>query len=137
MNIIAVDDEQSQLNILTRAINEAMPDAAVYSFTRQSEMLAELSQNLFIPDVCFLDIEMPGKTGLELAVTLKQMYPKVNIIFVTGFSKYAIDAINLRSSGYILKPATCDKILAELGNLRTPPPVSEKKRNTRSMFRDI
>lgn len=71
-------------------------------------------------DVAFLDIQMRSMTGLELAKQLKERQPNVNIIFVTGFSEYTGEAIQLHASGYIEKPVTEEKIRRELDNLRHP-----------------
>lgn len=121
MNIIAVDDEISALNILCRAVGDAVPKAVLHSYQHPSEVMPELIRDGFIPDVAFIDIEMPGIGGLELARILKMTYLKINIIFVTGFSQYALEAMELRPSGYIMKPATREKVLIELENLRNPP----------------
>jgi two-component SAPR family response regulator len=121
VNILAVDNERPALEILKCSILEAVPDARVHSFTHASEAVSELRENGFRPDVAFLDIEMPGMTGLELAKVVKITYPATNIVFVTGFSKYAIDALAQRPSGYVMKPATKEKVLEELKNLRNPP----------------
>ncbi len=121
MLIYAVDDERTALNILTRAIKDAVPDAELHTFQTVSDMIARLNSEHETPDVAFLDIEMPGMTGIELARLIKVSAPKVNIIFVTGFSKYALDAMAVRPSGYIMKPVDKDQILGELRNLRNPP----------------
>lgn len=120
MRILAADNEQCSLNILERAIREAQPDAELYCYLLASEVIAKVHEEGFSPDVVFLDIEMPGMTGLELAKTLKQATPHTNIIFVTGFSQYALQAMDLRSSGYILKPVTADAVRRELQDLRYP-----------------
>lgn len=121
MNILAVDDELPALNILNRAIHEAVPEAELRSFQLAQDAITEVREKGFRPDVAFLDIEMPDITGLELAKVLKISYTAVNIVFVTGFSQYALDAMEQRPSGYVMKPATKDKILDELKNLRNPP----------------
>lgn len=121
MRIIAIDDEKPALNILVRAISEAAPDAQVMRFSRTDELLSALWDQTIVPDVAFLDIEMPNMNGLELAKRVKDLCPNVNIIFVTGFSRYALDAIAVRPSGYMMKPATVNKVLAELQNLRNLP----------------
>lgn len=64
---------------------------------------------------------MPRISGIEFAKQLKMLCPHVNIIFVTGFSQYAMDALALRPSGYLMKPATSQKVLDELKYLRNPP----------------
>lgn len=67
-------------------------------------------------------------TGIEVAKQLKVWYPKVNIVFVTGYDKYMAQAIELRMSGYVTKPATKEKILIELEDLKHPvtPPKNTK-----------
>lgn len=121
MKILAVDNEIPSLTILERAIREAVPSAELHSFSRTTDAVREIRENDFLPDVAFLDIEMPGITGLELAKVLKVACPAINVVFVTGFSQYAIEAMAQRPSGYVMKPATKEKILEELKNLRNPP----------------
>ncbi|MEG1145667.1 MAG: response regulator, partial [Clostridium sp.] len=63
---------------------------------------------------------MSDMDGIALAKHLKQVNPKVNIIFVTAYKKYAMEALSLHSSGYVMKPATKEKIEHELEYLRYP-----------------
>lgn len=118
MKILAVDDEPLALEMLTEAIEEAQPDADLKAFRKQSELIAEAEQNGC--DIAFLDIHMRGMNGVELAKKLKEINPKMNIIFVTGFDEYTGDAMRLRASGYIMKPVTKEKIEEELRELRFP-----------------
>lgn len=121
MVITAVDDESYALSILTRAIRETIPEAQTMAFTSASDMLGLMEKGELYPEVAFLDISMPGYSGLDLAKAMKKINAQVNIIFVTGYSQYAIDAVALRPSGYIMKPVTPVKVAAELQNLRYPP----------------
>lgn len=121
MKILAVDNERPSLEILARAILEAVPEAELQCFSHTSEAVREVRENAFRPDAAFLDIEMPGMTGLELAREIQLFSPSVNVIFVTGFSQYALDAMEQHSSGYLMKPVTREKVLHELQNLRHPP----------------
>ena len=130
MKIAAVDNELSALNILTRAIEEALPDAEVKSFRKASALL-ETARDGFAPDVAFLDIEMPGMSGLELAKRLKDIHGDTNIVFVTGFKDYALDALRLRASGYLLKPATPEKVKEEIDHLRIPLPAQKSEKRLR------
>lgn len=131
MRILAADDERTALNILTRAIRGAAPDAELRTFESVSAVLAELDEKRFLPDVAFLDIEMPGMTGLELARRMKQYAPKVNIVFVTSYSQYALEALALRPSGYVMKPVDEAQVRAELRNLRNPPARTQPARRIR------
>ena len=102
MKILCVDDEPLALEMLTEAIEEAQPDADIKPFNKQSELLEEARQNGC--DIAFLDIHMRGMNGVELAKKLKEINPKMNIIFVTGYDEYTGDAMRLRASGYVMKP---------------------------------
>ena len=118
MRMLCVDDEPLMLKMLEMAIKEAKPDADVTAYRFQDELLEDAKKNGC--DIAFLDIHMRGMNGVELAKELKAVNPKMNIIFVTGFSEYAGDAMNLHASGYIMKPVTKEKIAAELADLRFP-----------------
>lgn len=118
MKILCVDDELLALEMLEEAVREAQPDADVKAFRKQSELLAEAESGGC--DIAFLDIHMRGMNGVELAKKLKELNPKMNIIFVTGFDAYTCDAMKLHASGYIMKPVTKEKIEEELADLRFP-----------------
>ena len=118
MKVLAVDDERLALLSLTKAIGEAMPDAEVASYRSPQEAL-EYAQNNEV-DIAFLDVEMRGTDGIALARELKKIYEDVNVIFVTGFSEYALDALKMHASGYLEKPVSKDDIIDEINNLRNP-----------------
>ena len=118
MTIIAVDDERRALNTMIQAVQSAEPEASVEGFNSVSESLDFAKANKV--DVAFLDINMPEMNGLLLAMNLKEINPKTNIVFVTSYSQYAIDAMELHPSGYVMKPATKEKVELELKNLRYP-----------------
>ncbi|MEG2814144.1 MAG: response regulator [Oscillospiraceae bacterium] len=124
MNIIAADDEGIALRLLISSIHEAMPKAEVFGFGSGEEALAFGSKKLC--EVAFLDINMSDVDGITIAKHLKQVNPKINIIFVTAYKKYAMEALSLHSSGYIMKPATKEKIENELEHLRHPVPMQTK-----------
>ena len=118
MRMLCVDDEPLMLKMLEMAIREAKPDADITAHRKQVDLLEDARQNGC--DIAFLDIHMRGMNGVELAKELKAVNPKMNIIFVTGFSEYAGEAMSLHASGYIMKPVTKEKIEAELADLRFP-----------------
>ena len=116
MIILAADDEKLALEDLRENIKKAKPDAEIHCFNKPRELLSYAKEHSF--DVAFLDIEMGTSNGLDVAKTLKKYNPKVNLIFVTGYSDYMQDAIKLRASGYLLKPSTVKDVKEELENLR-------------------
>ncbi len=126
MNILAVDDEYYALELLKRALEEVAGGATVYLCRDVQSALQTATENKI--DVAFLDIHMPEKSGVELARELKLLNPKINIVFATGFSEYMKEGIDLRMSGYILKPVTPEAVRTELENLRNPIEWSSEKR---------
>ena len=121
MLFLAVDDENLQLNKLVDALKSADPSAEIISFNNPLIAL-EAVKNAKI-DVAFLDIEMGGINGVELGKRLKALNPSINIIFVTGYDQYALDAYSMHASGYLTKPVSSERIKLELSNLRYPMPV--------------
>ncbi|MCL2721614.1 MAG: response regulator [Treponema sp.] len=119
MKILAIDDNEPALKLLTNSITEAQPTAQVFVFSKPSQLLLFAKDNLC--DIAFLDIRMWGMNGLDLAKELKELNPKINIIFVTAYSKYSTEAFELYPSGYILKPVTKEAVERELKNLRHLP----------------
>ncbi len=125
MNIIAADDEALSLQVLMRAIGEALPDITPMGFLKAKECLEYAEKNPC--DVAFLDIEMRDMNGIALAKKLKKLNPKINIVFVTSYTEYQGEALSIYVSGYVQKPATKTKIERELDNLRYPiKPLSDK-----------
>ena len=126
MNIIAVDDEYLPLIDLEYTINEAAPNASVVRFESSSEAAQYGSENHI--DIAFLDINMPGSSGIELAKMLKETNPAINIIFTTGYDEYALEAFSVQASDYLTKPITVEAVTKTLRHLRTPvEPVAEIK----------
>ena len=128
MKIIAVDDEKLALDTLVDSIEKAVPDASITGFRKPDDALQFIRENDC--EIAFLDIKMRGMTGLELAKRLKEIQGDINIIFVTGYSEYSLDAFRLYASDYLLKPATPDAVRQALGHLRTPvrPALTQKIR---------
>ncbi|MCQ2448026.1 MAG: response regulator [Oscillibacter sp.] len=118
MNILLVDDEILLLEKLKRTVAAVAPDADLYAFSKAREAL-EFTQTTPI-DIAFLDINMRILSGMELANQIQAIYPKVNIIFCTGYAEYALDAHDLHCSGYLLKPVSEEKVADALNNLRYP-----------------
>jgi two-component SAPR family response regulator len=118
MLIYIADDEPLLLDDLYDAVLQAEPSADVKSFDWSKPLLAALAQEKIRPAIVFLDIEMPGMSGMELAEELKRISPQTKIIFVTGFQQYAVEAFSIHADGYLMKPVTADKIHKEMDHLR-------------------
>lgn len=116
--VILVDDEKIILNGGLATLRKTLPEAQIEGFSTAKDALcfARASQ----VDVAFLDIELRSGSGLKLAKDLIAINPKVNIIFLTSYREYALDAWELDSSGYLLKPLTEEQVLHEISVLRYP-----------------
>lgn len=127
MRILAVDDEPLMLEMLCDRIRQARPQAELLPFGSSRTLLNWLEEEGEGFDVAFLDIEMPGVSGIALAQRLKELCPQGNLIFVTGFSQYMAEAFQLHASGYIMKPVSVKAVEEELDNLRRPPPQESRR----------
>lgn len=124
MIAIAVDDERPMLQALAEAV-EASPDIRqLHTFSSCSSALEWLQCNA--ANVAFLDISMRGMGGLALAEKISQMQPSCKIVFCTGYEQYALDAIHLHCSGYLIKPITAQAVQKELDHIKRQP-MSDKK----------
>ena len=117
MRIFAIDDEKSALRALHNAIAQAAPQAEIVDFSLGVDALAAVEEGQECPDVVFTDIRMPRLDGLALAARIRAASQRTKVVFVTACSDYAYEAIQLRASGYVLKPVTAESIRAELDNL--------------------
>ena len=120
MKMLAVDDMPTPREALVLAIGKAAPDAEIVVCANAAEVLSLPDLATF--DVAFVDIDMPGMSGIDLAKELKAIHAQLNIVFVTGYGEYMAEAFRLHSSGYIMKPVTAEKVADELDNLRFQPP---------------
>lgn len=118
MKILLVDDEPLQLTRLSKTVKNVVPAADIVSYINPVLALKENKKEKI--DIAFLDINMPELSGIQLAKSLKAINPKINIVFITAYDKYALEAMKLRASGFVNKPVDEDKIFEELSSLRFP-----------------
>ena len=119
MKILIVDDEAYLREELKDSLERLSPAKNEYSEADDYEEAVKLlSDNRF--DIAFLDIRLKGKNGLAIAEKAKQISPKTNLVMVTAYSEYALDAFRLFVSGYLLKPFSDDDLREVLDHLRTP-----------------
>ena len=116
MIAIAVDDERPMLQALAEAVNASPDIRQVHTFSTCSSALEWMERNA--ADVAFLDISMRGIGGLALAEKISQMQPSCKIVFCTGYEQYALDAIRLHCSGYLIKPITAQAVQKELDHIK-------------------
>ena len=102
IRVLLVDDEEPSRERLRRLL-ASHPEVEVVGVAEDGEQALERIQEL-APDLVFLDVQMPGAGGLEVAASLPS--PGPGVIFCTAFDQYAVDAFELHAVDYLLKPVT-------------------------------
>lgn len=117
-NVIMLDDRKIILTGGLPVLEAVMPHATVVGFTRPSEAIEYARANRVA--LAFLDIEMGKTSGLDLCRTLLEINPRTNVVYLTAYSEYAVDAWGTGASGFMLKPITPEGVRLQLKNLRYP-----------------
>ena len=128
MSVIIVDDEVNVAKRISRLLSEIDPELNILEFY-DAEKVVESKDVLSDCTIAFLDIRMPGISGIRLAKILQNIVPSINIIFVTGYREYMGEAFNLYASAYLEKPIRKADLKDALDHLRYPVyyKVKEKK----------
>ena len=105
---IIVDDEKPALDVLRLLLEKTGQICVIGSFMSAADALKNM-QNLK-PDIAFLDIEMSDMSGLALAEKIIDAGLDMEIVFVTAYDKYALEAFRVNAIDYILKPFSADDI---------------------------
>lgn len=122
MLTLSIDDQKTATDLMTFMLNKIDPEGTHLAANTVSEAQEMLSNDV---QIVFLDIEMPGLNGIQLADKIKREYDGINVIFVTGHPEYSFEAYGVRPSGFLAKPVTEKDIVRELKELRYP--ITEKQ----------
>ncbi len=125
MRAIIIDDETKARQLLEAMLKELCTDVRVEATCNNLSSGVKAIKQIK-PDVVFLDIEMPGHNGLQLLDFLLEEEITFDIVFVTAYSEYAINAFKLEAIDYLLKPVDADQLIAA---------VERCKRNHQSDFK--
>ncbi len=117
-NVIMVDDNGVILSDGLVVVEEVMPNANIMGFIWPQEAIDYAKANRV--DLAILDIEMGNSSGLELCRTLLEINPTTNVVFLTAYADYSLDAWKTEASGFILKPLTPEGVKEQLKKLRYP-----------------
>ena len=117
-NIIMVDDSKVILSEGVAILEEALPNATITGFIWPREAIEYAKMNRIAMAV--LDIELGASSGLDLCHTLLEINPHTNIIFLTAYADYSLDAWQTGASGFILKPMTPESLKEQMNKLRYP-----------------
>jgi len=101
MNVIIIDDEQLARENLKSKIESHFPSFNIISEANSYETgFVEIIKNR--PDIVFLDVAMPGKSGLDLMRDIGDIF--FEVVFITAYNEYAIRAFDFSAVGYVMKP---------------------------------
>lgn len=111
---LIADDEPLLRSALTRLLTAAWPELNIVAQARNGREALELFQT-FKPTVCFLDIHMPGMSGIEVA---RQIGRQAHFVFVTAYSEYAVEAFAQGALDYLVKPVVPERLAETVSRLR-------------------
>ena len=107
---IIVDDEKLSREMLKKLVETHIPDMEILGEASSAESAVELIRE-HNPEVVFLDISMPGKSGFDVVKEIQDFKDIPKIIFVTAYDKYAINAVKCAAFDYLLKPVNTEELL--------------------------
>lgn len=117
-NVIIVDDSKIILSDCLAVLGEVMPNATITGFIWPLEAIEYAKKNRVA--LAVLDIELGTSSGLDLCGTLLDINSSTNIVFLTAYADYSLDAWKTKASGFMLKPLTAENVREQLKKLRYP-----------------
>jgi DNA-binding NtrC family response regulator len=125
-NILLVDDEAAFVEAMTRRLKKRNMD--VFQSFDGAEAMEKLSAHSEI-EVVILDVKMPGKDGLEVLSDIKQKFPLVEVIMLTGHGtvESAIEGMKRGAHDYLMKPCDMDVLMEKVGTAVSKKRLHEEK----------
>lgn len=117
-NVIMVEDSKVILFDGLSVLEKIMPNASITGFLRPKEAIEYAAGNRIA--LAILDIELGSSSGLDLCNTLLEINSRTNVVFLTAYADYSLDAWKTGASGFMLKPMTPDELKEQLNKLRYP-----------------
>ena len=117
LKCVIAEDEELLRESLAGLLREVWPELNIVAECEDGGAALEaIAANQ--PDVAFLDIRMPGLTGLEVAAAMAEASPDTQVVFVTAYNQYAIDAFEKGAVDYLLKPIARERLAATVQRLK-------------------
>jgi len=117
MKAVIAEDEALLRNELLALLAKVWPDLEIVAACEDgAEALEAIAEHK--PEVAFLDIRMPGLTGLEVAAATAEASPATQVVFVTAYNQYAIDAFDRGAVDYLLKPIVPERLAATVQRVK-------------------
>ncbi len=115
---IVAEDEQLLRQDLVNALQQTWPELNIVAEAEDGAAALEMIA-AHRPNIVFLDIRMPGLTGLDVAAALREVSPATQIVFVTAYQQYAIDAFQQGAIDYLLKPMDTARLQETVNRLKS------------------
>ena len=119
LRVIIVDDEQLSLKRLRRILSESGEVMDCQTFQNPLKAYEYARDNPI--DIAFLDISMPEVNGMNLSRELHELYPAMDVVFVTGYEEFALQAFNINATDYLLKPVSAERVRQTLDKILRRP----------------
>jgi two-component system LytT family response regulator len=135
LRVYLVDDESLALKRLSRLLLQTRRVEIVGNTVSPEEAVKFLTGNAV--DVVFLDIQMPGMTGFEL---LQKLPKEPAVVFTTAFDRFALEAFEVNSIDYLLKPIALDRLekaLSKVERLQGTPQAQSESEQLRAIAREL
>ena len=133
MKAIIVDDEPDGIRTLKKMLESHCPNVEIAA-TCSNAALAKQELENSKPDVVFLDIQMPGKSGLDLLTEIPEK--DFEVIFVTAHNEYMLQALQYSAADYLLKPVDEDRLIEAVQRVEKRI-HSEKKEWTETLMHNL
>ena len=117
-NIIVVESRPAGLKGILHLLSDTLSNAQVFGFRTGAEAVGFAVANRVA--AAFVDTDLSGESGVDLAGKLQDITPRTNIVFLSGGTEHAGEALEMHCSGYVVTPLTPEKILNEIEHLRYP-----------------
>lgn len=111
---LVAEDEPLLRDALIRQLATVWPELRIVAEARNGRQAVELFEAL-TPDICFLDVHMPGLSGVEAAQRIGR---RAHLVFVTAFDQYAVAAFAQGALDYLVKPVVVERLADTVGRLR-------------------
>ena len=117
MRIVCVDDEKLSLQFIKKHLEEIEEVVIASMFTNPLEAKDYIiNENI---DVALLDVQMPGINGIQLAEQILEKKPDMNIVFITAYNEYAVEAFQINALDYVIKPTTVVRLRETIKRIKT------------------
>ena len=114
---VVIADDDAGMRLIERKMIEKVEGFILAGEAKDGDELLTLVEEIH-PQIVFLDVEMPGKTGVECAKIIQDMDPTIVMIFATAHDQYMGDAFEVYAFDYLIKPFKVDRVLQTLERAR-------------------